>query len=70
MIRPCSPIRPIHPTHHRELQAKLYGMIDDEIAIVEGRSETNQEPQGETAGRPSASSRKRKQVPPPARTSQ
>ena len=29
---------------------KLYGLTDDEIAIVEGKSETDQEPQGETAG--------------------
>ena len=44
---------------------KLYGLTDDEIAIVEGRNETKQESQGETARRPSASPRKRKQVPPP-----
>ena len=45
---------------------KLYGLTDDEIAIVEGRNETKQEPQGETARRPSASPRRRKQVTTPA----
>ena len=40
---------------------KLYGLTDDEIAIVEGRNETKQEPQGETARRPAASPRRRRQ---------
>ena len=41
---------------------KLYGLTDDEIAIVEGRNENKQEPQGETARRPAASSRRRRQA--------
>jgi len=45
-----------------QLVYKLYGLTDDEIAIVEGRNETKQEPQGETAGRPSASPRRRRQA--------
>lgn len=45
---------------------KLYGLTDDEIAIVEGRNETKQEPQGETARRPAASSRRRRQSSTPA----
>ena len=45
---------------------KLYGLTDDEIAIVEGRNETKQEPQGETARRPAASPRRRRQSPVPA----
>ena len=45
-----------------QLVYKHYGLTDDEIAIVEGRNETKQEPQGETARRPSASPRRRKQV--------
>lgn len=45
-----------------QLVYKLYGLTDDEIAIVEGKNETNQEPQGKTAGRPFASPRKRRQV--------
>ena len=49
-----------------QLVYKLYGLTDDEIAIVEGRNETKQEPQGETARRPSASPRRRKQVTTPA----
>ncbi len=40
---------------------KLYGLTDDEIAIVEGRNETKQEPQGETARRLAASPRRRRQ---------
>ena len=40
----------------------LYGLTDDEIAIVEGRDESKQEPQGETARRPAASSRRRRQA--------
>lgn len=44
----------------------LYGLTDDEIAIVEGKNETNQEPQGKTAGRPSASPRRRRQSSSPA----
>ena len=42
-----------------QLVYKLYGLTDDEIAIVEGRNETKQEPQGETARRPAASPRRR-----------
>ncbi len=49
-----------------QLVYKLYGLTDDEIAIVEGRNETKQEPQGETARRPAATSRRRKQVTTPA----
>lgn len=45
-----------------QLVYKLYGLTDDEIAIVEGRNETKQEPQGETARRPSASPRRRRQA--------
>jgi hypothetical protein len=45
---------------------KLYGLTDDEIAIVEGRNETKQEPQGETARRPAASPRRRWQSTVPA----
>ena len=45
---------------------KLYGLTDDEIAIVEGRNETKQEPQGETARRPAASPRRRRQASTPA----
>ena len=45
-----------------QLVYKLYGLTDDEIAIVEGRNETKQEPQGETARRPAASSRRRRQA--------
>ena len=44
-----------------QLVYKLYGLTDDEIAIVEGRNETKQEPQGETARRPAASPRRRRQ---------
>ena len=44
-----------------QLVYKLYGLTDDEIAIVEGRNETKQEPQGETARRPATSSRRRRQ---------
>ena len=49
-----------------QLVYKLYGLTDDEIAIVEGRNETKQEPQGETARRPAASPRRRKQSSTPA----
>ena len=49
-----------------QLVYKLYGLTDDEIAIVEGRNETKQEPQGETARRSAASPRRRKQVTTPA----
>jgi len=49
-----------------QLVYKLYGLTDDEIAIVEGRNETKQEPQGEAARRPAASRRRRKQVTTPA----
>ena len=49
-----------------QLVYKLYGLTDDEIAIVEGRSETKQEPQGETARRPAASFRRRRQSSSPA----
>ena len=49
-----------------QLVYKLYGLTDDEIAIVEGRNETKQEPQGETARRPAASPRRRRQSPVPA----
>ena len=45
-----------------QLVYKLYGLADDEIAIVEGRNETKQEPQGETARRPAASPRRRRQA--------
>ena len=45
---------------------KLYGLTDDEIAIVEGRNEIKQEPQGETARRPAASPRRRRQSSTPA----
>ena len=41
---------------------KLYGLTDDEIAIVEGKNETKQEPQGETARRLAASPRRRRQA--------
>ena len=68
VLSPCCArrIRPISPTHHRALLAKHHGLIGDEVAIVEGRNETNQEPQGETARRPSVSPRRRKQVTTPA----
>ena len=46
----------------RELQQ----LVLDEIAIVEGRNETKHEPQGETARRPSASPRRRRQSSTPA----
>ena len=49
-----------------QLVYKLYGLTDDEIAIVEGRDESKQEPQGETARRPAASLRRRIQSPAPA----
>ena len=49
-----------------QLVYKLYGLTDDEIAIVEGRNETKQEPQGETARRPAASPRRRRQSSTPA----
>jgi len=49
-----------------QLVYKLYGLTDDEIAIVEGRNETKQEPQGETARRSAASPRKRRQSSTPA----
>ena len=49
-----------------QLVYKLYGLTDDEIAIVEGRSETKQEPQGETARRPAASFCRRRQSSSPA----
>jgi len=44
-----------------QLVYKLYGLTDDEIAIVEGRNETKQEPQGEAARCSVASPRKRRQ---------
>ena len=44
-----------------QLVYKLYGLTEDEIAIVEGRNETKQEPQGEIARRPAASPRRRRQ---------
>ena len=50
------------PNHHRALLAKHHGLTDDEIAIVEGRNETKQEPQGEAARRPAATSRRRRQA--------
>jgi hypothetical protein len=65
MIRPDCPIRPSCPipfTRYRAPLVKHYGLTDDEIAIVEGKNETNQEPQGKTVGRPFASPRKRRQV--------
>jgi hypothetical protein len=49
-----------------QLVYKLYGLTDDEIAIVEGRNETKQEPQGETARRSAATSRRRRQSSTPA----
>jgi len=49
-----------------QLVYKLYGLTDDEIAIVEGKSEANQEPQGETTSRPAASPRRRRQSTAPA----
>lgn len=49
-----------------QLVYKLYGLTDDEIAIVEGRDESKQEPQGETARRPAASPRRRRQSSTPA----
>ena len=49
-----------------QLVYKLYGLTDDEIAIVEGKSETDQEPQDETARRSAASPRRRRQSPVPA----
>ena len=48
-----------------QLVYKLYGLTDDEIAIVEGRDESKQEPQGETARRPAASPRRHIQSPAP-----
>lgn len=59
MIRPDCPIP---STRYRAPLVKHYGLTDDEIVIVEGKNETNQEPQGKTAGRPSASPRKRRQA--------
>ena len=53
-VRRIRPYRPISPTRHRALLAKHHGLIGDEVAIVEGKNEANQEPQGKTAGRPSA----------------
>lgn len=61
-VRRVRPSRPISPTRHRALLAKHYGLIGDEVAIVKGRNETNQEPQGKTAGRPSVSPHKRRQM--------
>lgn len=49
-----------------QLVYKLYGLTDNEIAIVEGRNEANQEPQGETTNRPAASPRRRRQSTAPA----
>lgn len=49
-----------------QLVYKLYGLTVDEIAIVEGRNEIKQEPQGETARRPAASPRRRRQSSTPA----
>jgi hypothetical protein len=49
-----------------QLVYKLYGLTDDEIAIVEGRDETKQKPQGETARRSAASPRRRRQATTPA----
>jgi len=49
-----------------QLVYKLYGLTDDEIAIVEGRNEIKQKPQGETARCPAASTRRRIQSPAPA----
>ena len=65
MSRPDCPIRPSCPipsTRYRAPLVKHYGLTDDEIAIVEGKFENHQELQGETARRPSASPRKRRQV--------
>ena len=45
-----------------QLVYKLYGLTDEEIAIVEGKRETKQEPQDETARRPAASPRRRRQA--------
>ncbi len=45
-----------------QLVYKLYGLTDNEIAIVEGRNETKQKPQGETAHRSAASPRRRRQA--------
>ena len=44
-----------------KLVYRLYGLTDDEIAIVEGRDKAAQEQQGDSARRPAASSRRRKQ---------
>ena len=63
---PIRPSCPIPSTRHRALLAKHHGLIGDEIAIVEGRNETKQEPQGETTRRPAASPRRRKQATTPA----
>ena len=49
-----------------QLVYQLYGLTGEEIAIVEGRNETKQEPQGENARRPTASPRRRKQATTPA----
>ena len=44
-----------------QLVYKLYGLTEDEIAIVEGKGGTNQEPQNAATPRPAASPRRRKQ---------
>ena len=61
-VRRIRPSRLMSPNHHRALLAKHHGLTDDEIAIVEGRNETKQEPQGEAARRPAATSRRRRQA--------
>ena len=45
-----------------QLVYKLYGLTDDEIAIVEGKSGTNQEPQNAATPRPSSSRRRKQSV--------
>lgn len=51
-----------------QLVYKLYDLTDDEIAIVEGRNEIKQEPQGDSTRRSVTSPRRRRQSPAPAPT--
>jgi hypothetical protein len=54
--------RPTSPNHHRALQATLYGLTDEEIAIVEGKFEPNQKPEDKIVHRSAALLRKRRQA--------
>lgn len=66
-LSPCCvcrirPSRPISPTRHRALLAKHHCLIGDEVAIAEGKVESNQKPEDKIVHRSAALPRKRRQA--------